>query len=224
MGSVNLAMIKDKSHEIRTYMTRIISMTDLTLMTEVTEEQRDYLTIIKASTKSLLSVFNDILDDANAKMQTGKADSEQKPFDIRRTIQEAIDLFHDTAKQKNISIKLNDLDQEIPHNLIGDTQSLKQLILYLVGNSVKFTSNGEVTMKVDAVKLDERRMQLQFTVSDTGIEIPEDELMKMLALMGGDITVGNKEGAGNKISFTAVFDVQEEGGRNVGNKNSSGRR
>jgi len=224
LGSVILAMIINKSHEIRTYMTRIMSMADLTLMTEVTEEQRDYLMIIKSSTKSLLSVFNDILDDAKAKMLSDKANSEQMPFDIRRTIQEAIDLFHDTAKQKNVLIKLNDLDHKIPQNLIGDPQSFKQAILYLVGNSVKFTNNGEVTINVDAEKLDERRMQLQFMVSDTGVEIPEDELVKMLELKGGDITVGSKEGTGNKICFTAVFAAQGEGGRNLGNKNSGGRR
>lgn len=217
-------MIINKSHEIRTYMTRIMSMADLTLMTEVTEEQRDYLMTIKSSTKSLLSVFNDILGDAKAKMQSDKADSEQTPFDIRRTIQEAIDLFHDTAKKKNVLITLNDLDHKVPQILIGDPQSFKQVILYLVGNSVKYTNNGEVTINVDAEKQDERRMQLQLMVSDTGVEIPEDEQVKMLAFMGGDITVDCKEGAGNKICFTVVFDVQGEGGRNLGNKNSSGRR
>lgn len=243
----NSLLLENKSHEIRTYMTRIISMTDLTLMTEVTEEQRDYLTIVKSSTRLLLKVLNDILDDS--KIQAGKVDLEQVPFDIRKTIHEVVDMFHVAAKQKNIYIRLNSLNKIIPKNLIGDSIRLKKVLSNLVGNSVRFTNQGEVTIKVNLEELDESRVRLKFIVSDTGIGISEDKLVKLfkgfsqaddsnikefggtgltiskklVELMDGDIYVDSKEGVGSKFCFTAVFGVQGEGGSYHRN-NNRGRR
>ncbi len=224
-------LLENKSHEIRTYMTRIISMTDLTLMTEVTEDQREYLTIVKSSTRSLLKVLNDILD--YSKIQAGKVTLEQVSFDIRETIHEVINRFSVAAKQKNINIRLNCLDQIIPKDLIGDSIKLKQILSNLLGNSVRFTNQGEVTIKVDLEGLEESKIQLKFTVSDTGIGIPKDKLIKLfksssladdstigefggttltnskqlVRLMGGNIYVDSKEGLGSKFYFTAVFGV-----------------
>jgi signal transduction histidine kinase len=212
-------LLDNKSHEIRTLMTRIIGMTDLTLMTELTEEQRDYLTIVKSSTGLLLKVLNDIMD--YSKIQAGKVNLEQVPFDIRETIYEVVELFQVAAKQKNIYLRLNSLDKIIPKNLIGDSIRLKQVLSNLVGNSVRFTNHGEVTIKVELEELDGSKMHLKFIVSDTGIGIPEDKLVE---LMDGDIYVESKEGVGSKFCFTAVFGLQEEGGSYHRNNNRSGGR
>jgi PAS/PAC sensor hybrid histidine kinase (EC 2.7.13.3) len=227
-------LLENKSHEIRTYMTRIISMSDLMLMTEVTEEQRDYLTIIKSSTGLLWKVLSDILD--YSKILAGKVDLEQVPFDIRETINEVVEMFQVTAKQKNICLRLNSLDKNIPKKLIGDPVRLKQVLSNLVGNSVKFTNHGEVTIKAELEEPAESKLQLKFSVSDTGMGIPEDKLAKLaksfsqaddsdirefggtgltiskklVELMAGDISVDSKEGEGSKFWFTAVFGLQGE--------------
>ena len=238
-------LLENKSHEIRTYMTRIISMTDLTLTTELTEEQRDYLTIVKSSTKLLLKVLNDILN--YSKIQAEKDDLEQIPYDLRKTIYEVIDLFHVAAKQKDIYIRLDTLDKTIPKNIIGNPIRLKQVLSNLVGNSVRFTNHGEVNIKVDLVELDGSRVQLKFMVSDTGIGISEDKFVKLfkrssqvndsnikefggagltitkklVESMNGDIYVDSKEGVGSKFCFTAVFGVQGEEGGSLSSKQPS---
>ncbi|HBV85775.1 MAG TPA: two-component sensor histidine kinase [Desulfosporosinus sp.] len=224
------SLLEAKSHEIRTYMTRIISMTDLTLMTEVTEEQRDYLTTVKSSTKLLLKVLTDIMD--YSKIQAGKVDLEQRPFDIRQIVDEVIDLFNTAAQQKNIEIRLKDFNNEIPKNVIGDSLRIKQVLSNLVGNSVRFTNQGGVAIEVDLEELNERWMQIRFIVSDTGIGIPEDKLSKLIKgfreadslikefggtgliitkklvrLMDGELYVDSREGIGSKFYFTAVFGV-----------------
>ncbi|AFM39717.1 histidine kinase [Desulfosporosinus acidiphilus SJ4] len=229
-------LIDYKSHEIRTYMTRIIGMTDLTLMTELTEEQLDYLTVIKSSTKSLLKVLNDILD--YSKILAGKANLEQVPFAIRETINEVIDIVTIAAKQKNIHLRLNSLDKSIPKKLIGDATRLKQVLSNLIDNSINFTDNGEVTIQVDIEDQDEISMQLKFIVTDTGTGVPEEKLVRLLEsfgqdgsinrlesegaglaisqklveLMKGKLYVESTEGIGSKFYFTAVFGIQGKGG------------
>jgi len=236
-GSSNKAicqLLEDRSHEIRTIMTRIIGLTDLTLMTELTGEQRDYLTVVKSSNGLLMSVLNDILDYSKIEV---KFDLEQVSFDIRETLHEVFDLFNVAAKRKNIYLSIN-IDDKIPKNLIGDAIRLKQVLLNLVGNGIRFTNNGEVTLNVDIKKLEKQknRMELKFMVSDTGIGIPEDKLVKLfkrstqtddsstrelggtelaiskklVELMNGDIYVESTIGVGSKFCFTAEFGVQGE--------------
>lgn len=225
--------LTNKSHEIRTLMTRIIGMTDLMLMTELTEEQLDYLITLKSSTGLLLNVFNDMRD--YSKIQTGKITMEQVPFDLRKTIHDVVNLFHVAAKQNNSHIRLNSIDNKIPKNLIGDSLRLKQVLSNLIGNGVKFTNNGEVTITVDFEKQDESCIYLKFIVTDTGTGIPEEKLKKLfnnfshsedsslrkfkttglenskklVELMDGDLYVNSKEGLGSQFYFTAVFGVQE---------------
>lgn len=229
-------LIEYKSHEIRTYMTRIIGMTDLTLMTELTEEQQDYLTVIKSSTKLLLKVLNDILD--YSKILTGKVNIEQVPFDICEILNEVVDIFNIAAKQKDIFIRTTSIDKFIPQNLIGDSKRLKQVLSNLLSNSVNFMDNGEVTIKVDIEEQDEISIQLKFIVSDTGVGIPEEKLVRLLKsfsqdddlnmvelegagltiskklveLMNGKIYVESTEGIGSKFYFTAVFGIPGKGG------------
>lgn len=228
-------LLGNRSHEIRTLMTRIIGLTDLTLMTELTEEQRDYLTTVKASTGLLLSVLNDILD--YSKIHAAKFELEEAPFNIRETIHEVVDLFNVAAKRKNIYIRFNGINDKIPKNIIGDSIKLKQILSNLVGNGIRFTNNGEVALKVDIEKLEQSRIHLKFMVSDTGIGIPEEKLVKLfkrsshfnvsntrefggaglatskklVELMNGDIYVESKAGLGSEFCFTAGFGIQGEG-------------
>lgn len=226
-----IQVLSDLSHEIRTLMTRIMGMTDLTLMTELTEEQLDYLTIVKSSSGQLLKVFNDMQN--YSKIQAGNVTLEQSPFDIRETIHEVVQLFQVAAKQKKIYIEFNSMDQEIPKNIFGDSFRLKKVLIELVGNSVRFTNNGRVTIKVDLEELNESSIRLKFIVSDSGIGIPEEKLVKLfksnlddsnprnfgstgltnskklVELMDGAIYVNSTVGVGSEFFFSAEFGVRE---------------
>ena len=164
--------VANMSHEVRTPMTAIVGLTELALDTPLNREQRGYLGDVKSAAVSLLGILNDILDFS--RMEAGKLELVEEPFRLRSSVESIVQVLAVSAHKKCIGLR-TEIDPAAPDDFLGDAGRLRQVLLNLAGNAVKFTSQGEVVLRIASGQPADGRVRLRFTVTDSGIGIPQEK-------------------------------------------------
>ncbi len=229
--------LANMSHEIRTPMNGILGMTELLRATELRPAQREYLGLVHASAEHLLTVINDILDFS--RIEAGGLILDAHPFDLRESLGETLQLFAVQAERKGLELVF-DVAADVPEPLEGDVGRLRQVLVNLVGNAIKFTERGEVGVRVTQEPASEKQVLLHFAVRDTGIGVPKEQRERifepfrqadgsttrrfggtglgltisrqLVELMGGDLWVEGGPGQGSEFHFRVWCGLREENG------------
>jgi len=221
------------SHEIRTPMNGVLGIVDLLQLTKLDQEQQKYVRTMQQSGKALLEIINSALD--LSKIESGKIEIKTEPFNLHQTVVEVVELLRPQAEKKGLRLELI-IDYTLPAQLMGDSIKIKQVLTNLIGNAIKFTQNGTVSAEIKPLQIDNNRVNLEITITDSGIGIPKEQQQKvfeqftqsgdaetyggtglglpisqqLIQLMGGTIKLESEPNKGSTFRVLLEFEVAEQ--------------